>query len=155
MTEIERKFLVNSSEYKDEAFSKKRISQGYICNDPKRTVRIRIKENQGFITIKGESSESGMSRFEWEKPIPVEEAIELLKLCNSGKIDKTRYEVKSGNHVFEVDEFHSENEGLVIAEIELNSESETFEKPHWLGQEVTTDEKYYNSYLSQKPFKTW
>jgi len=155
MIEIERKFLVNSTVYKDEAFAKTRISQGYICTDPKRTVRIRIKGNEGFITIKGESSSSGLSRFEWEKKISFEEAQQLLILCQKGKIDKTRYEIKSGHHTFEVDEFHGDNEGLVIAEIELSAETEAFEKPQWLGEEVTNDERYYNSYLSQTPFGEW
>src|SRR2546428_10382979 len=155
MIEIERKFLVNSNDYKDEAFTKTRISQGYICTDPQRTVRIRIKGNKGFITIKGESSQSGLSRFEWEKEISTEEAHQLVFLCQKGKIDKTRYEIKVGNHTYEVDEFHGENEGLTMAEIELSSESESFEKPNWLGEEVTNDHRYYNSYLSQIPFGEW
>ena len=155
MIEIERKFLVNSTDYRTEAFTKTRISQGYICTDPERTVRIRIKGDEGFITIKGQSNESGLSRFEWEKKIPLEEAQQLLPLCQKGTIDKTRYEIKAGNHTFEVDEFYGENEGLTIAEIELSSENETFEKPTWLGEEVSMDERYYNSYLSKKPFGEW
>jgi adenylate cyclase len=116
---------------------------------------VRIKGNKGFLTIKGASNESGLSRFEWEKEIPVDEARALLKLCEKGIIDKTRFEVKIGNHIFEVDEFYGENEGLIIAEIELESETETFEKPIWLGKEVTNDNRYYNSFLSKNPFVRW
>ncbi len=155
MLEIERKFLVTSEAYKKEAFTQNRIAQGYLSSIPERTVRVRIKGEKGFLTIKGASNKSGLSRFEWEKEIPVDEAKELLKLCEKGVIDKTRFEVKIGKHVFEVDEFYGENEGLIMAEIELNSESEIFEKPSWLGKEVTNDNRYYNSYLSQNPFKKW
>ena len=155
MIEIERKFLVNSDAFKNEAFTQNRISQGYLSSVPGRTVRVRIKGNKGFLTIKGASNESGLSRFEWEKEIPVDEATALLQLCEEGVIDKTRFEVKMGNHVFEIDEFYGENEGLIIAEIELNSETEAFEKPNWLGKEVTNDIRYYNSYLSKNPFKKW
>ena len=155
MIEIERKFLVNSNAFKTEAFTQNRIAQGYLSSVPGRTVRVRIKGNKGYLTIKGSSNESGLSRFEWEKEIPVDEAIELLKLCEKGIIDKTRFEVKIGNHIFEIDEFYGENEGLIMAEIELNSETETFEKPSWLGIEVTNDKRYYNSYLSQNPFMKW
>ncbi|MBP8156641.1 MAG: CYTH domain-containing protein [Leadbetterella sp.] len=155
MIEIERKFLVNSNAFKTEAFTQNRIAQGYLSSVPGRTVRVRIKGNKGFLTIKGASNESGLSRFEWEKEIPVDEAKELLKLCEKGIIDKTRFEVKIGNHTFEIDEFYGENEGLIIAEIELKSETETFEKPSWLGIEVTNDKRYYNSYLSQNPFMKW
>lgn len=155
MLEIERKFLVKSDAYKNEAFSQKRIKQGYLNSNPERTVRIRIKDNKAYITIKGNSNASGMSRFEWEKEIPVEDAQNLLLLCETGVIDKTRYEVKIANHIYEVDEFHGENEGLEMAEIELQSETESFEKPDWLGEEVTNDKRYYNSYLSKNPFKNW
>lgn len=155
MLEIERKFLVTSEAFKKEAFTQNRIAQGYLSSIPERTVRVRIKGKKGFLTIKGVSNESGLSRFEWEKEIPVDEARELLKLCEKGVIDKTRFEVKIGKHVFEVDEFYGENEGLIMAEIELNSESEIFEKPSWLGKEVTNDNRYYNSYLSQNPFNKW
>jgi adenylate cyclase len=155
MIEIERKFLVTSEAFKTEAFTQNRIAQGYLSSVPDRTVRVRIKGNKGFLTIKGNSNESGLSRFEWEKEIPVDEAQELLKLCEKGVIDKTRYEVKIGRHIFEVDEFYGENEGLIMAEIELKSETETFEKPDWLGEEVTNDNRYYNSYLSQNPYKSW
>ena len=155
MVEIERKFLVSSNAFKEEAFTQNRIKQGYLSSVPERTVRVRIKGEKGYLTIKGISNESGLSRFEWEKEIPVDEAEKLLLLCETGVIDKTRFEIKTGNHIFEVDEFYGENEGLVMAEIELKSESETFEKPIWLGQEVTNDKRYYNSYLSNNPFKKW
>lgn len=155
MVEIERKFLVKSDDFKKQAFAQNKIAQGYLSSVPERTVRVRIKGHKGFITIKGIGQSSGMSRFEWENEIPLDEAQELLKLCEKGKIEKTRYEIKSGIHVYEVDEFYGENEGLVMAEIELNSEEEAFEKPEWLGEEVTNDERYYNAYLSKNPFKDW
>jgi adenylate cyclase len=155
MVEIERKFLVRSHDFKAAAFTKNRIAQGYLSVVPERNVRIRIKGDKGFLTIKGVSSDSGLTRFEWEKEIPVDEAIALLKLCEKGIIDKTRFEVKIGSHVFEVDEFYGENDGIIIAEIELKSETETFEKPTWLGQEVTADHRYYNSFLTKNPFTTW
>jgi adenylate cyclase len=155
MVEIERKFLVSSNAFKEEAFTQNRIKQGYLSSVSERTVRVRIKGEKGYLTIKGISNESGLSRFEWEKEIPVDEAEKLLLLCETGVIDKTRFEIKTGNHIFEVDEFYGENEGLVMAEIELRSESETFEKPIWLGQEVTNDKRYYNSYLSNNPYKKW
>jgi adenylate cyclase len=155
MIEIERKFLVTSEAFKKEAFTQNRIAQGYLSSVPERTVRVRIKGNKGFLTIKGISNESGLSRFEWEKEIPVDEATALLKLCEKGLIDKTRFEVKMGQHIFEVDEFYGENEGLIVAEIELKSETENFESPNWLGKEVTNDDRYYNSYLSKNPYKNW
>ena len=155
MIEIERKFLVTSEAFKKEAFAQNRIAQGYLSSVPERTVRVRIKGDKGFLTIKGASNETRLSRFEWEKEIPVDEATALLKLCEKGIIDKTRFEVKIGNHIFEVDEFYGENEGLIIAEVELKSETETFEKPVWLGKEVTNDIRYYNSYLSKNPFTNW
>lgn len=155
MIEIERKFLVTSDEYKTAAFAKNEIAQGYLNSTPERTVRVRIKGDNGYLTIKGKGNESGMSRFEWEKEIPVSEAKSLLELCEKGVISKTRFEIKVGNHVYEVDEFYGENQGLVVAEIELQSETETFEKPSWLGNEVTNNEKYYNAFLSKIPFKNW
>lgn len=155
MVEIERKFLVKSDEFKAQAFAQNKIAQGYLSSLPERTVRIRIKGEKGFITIKGIGHHGGMTRFEWENEIPLAEAQELLKLCEKGKIEKTRFEIQSGKHVFEVDEFYGENQGLIIAEIELESETESFEKPHWLGDEVTNDERYYNAYLSKNPFKDW
>lgn len=155
MLEIERKFLVISDDFKNEAIRQNYIAQGYLNSDPERTVRIRIKENQGFITIKGKSNASGMSRFEWEKEIPLEEAQSLIELCEPGRIEKIRYEVQKGNFVYEIDEFLGENIGLIVAEIELQSETDTFEKPIWLGDEVTQNERYYNSYLSKQPFTNW
>ena len=155
MIEIERKFLTTSEAFKKEAFAQNRISQGYLSSVPGRTVRVRIKGNKGFLTIKGASNESGLSRFEWEKEIPIDEAQQLMLLCEKGVIDKTRFEVKIGNHIFEVDEFYGENKGLIMAEVELSSETETFEKPTWLGKEDTDDKRYYNSYLSKNPFKDW
>jgi CYTH domain-containing protein len=155
MIEIERKFLVTSDVFKTESFKKTRITQGFLSTDPERTVRVRVKGNQGFLTIKGVSNTSGTSRFEWEKEIELEEAEALLKICKKGVIDKIRYEVKSGNHIYEVDEFFTDNKGLIIAEIELNSEEESFEKPSWLGKEVTGNVKYYNSQLSLNPFCEW
>lgn len=155
MIEIERKFLVLSDAYKNEAVSLKRIAQGYLNSNPERTVRVRTKGDQGFLTIKGAGNESGTSRFEWEIEIPADEAQLLLSLCESGSIDKIRYEVKVGNHTFEVDEFFGANAGLVIAEVELNDENESFEKPHWLGEEVTGNTHYYNAFLSNNPYSTW
>ena len=155
MIEIERKFLVKSDAFKNEAFSKSRIVQGFLNSDAERTVRVRIKGDMGFLTVKGISNASGTSRFEWEKEIPLSEAEQLLSLCEKGSIDKTRYFVKADKHIFEVDEFHGENDGLVVAEIELNDENETFQKPNWLGKEVTGEVKYYNSQLAKNPFKNW
>ena len=155
MIEIERKFLVKSEAFKDEAFKQTRISQGFLNTDKARTVRVRLKGEQGFITIKGASSESGLSRFEWEKEIPKQEAEALLELCEPSIIDKTRYEIRLGEHIYEVDEFYGDNSGLIVAEIELNTETETYIKPDWLGNEVTGDVKYYNSQLSKHPFKSW
>lgn len=155
MIEIERKFLIKSDAYKQEAVSKERIVQGFLNTHEERTVRIRITGDFGYLTIKGKSNASGTSRFEWEKELPVADAKALLELCEKGIIDKTRYRVPKGQHIFEIDEFHGENDGLVIGEIELTEEVEHFEHPDWLGDEVTGDVKYYNSKLSKNPFKTW
>lgn len=155
MIEIERKFLVLSDSYKKEAATKKRIVQGYLNSNPERTVRVRIKGDQGFLTIKGKSNDAGTIRMEWEKEISVADAEQLLALCEKGAIDKIRYEIKYGIHTFEVDEFFGDNEGLTVAEIELSDENEAFEKPLWLGKEVTGDQRYYNSQLSNNPFKLW
>ncbi|MBV6512421.1 MAG: Inorganic triphosphatase [Ignavibacteriaceae bacterium] len=152
--EIERKFLVKG-EFKKFASKETRIVQGYLSSVPERTVRVRIKGDKGYITIKGIGSASGATRYEWEKEIPASEVEELLKICEPGVIDKTRYLVKSGNHTFEVDEFYGENQGLTLAEIELSSEDESFQKPDWLGDEVTGDTKYYNSMLMKNPFTRW
>ncbi|MCZ4317742.1 CYTH domain-containing protein [Aequorivita viscosa] len=155
MQEIERKFLVTSEAFKNEAHKRTHIVQGFLNTNPERTVRIRTRANDGFLTVKGKANKSGLSRFEWEKQISLSEAEDLLHLCEPGIIEKTRYEVSSGDHTFEVDEFKGENEGLIIAEIELGSENEPFSKPEWLGEEVTGNIKYYNSQLSKNPFKNW
>lgn len=152
--EIERKFLV-TGEFKSQAFERSRIVQGYISSARGRTVRVRIRDGRGYLTIKGASNESGTSRYEWEKELSLHEAEELMKLCEPGVIDKTRYLVRSGKHVFEVDEFYGENEGLIVAEVELNAEDEAFVKPAFIGQEVTGDVRYYNSQLMKKPYTTW
>jgi CYTH domain-containing protein len=153
--EIERKFLVKNEEFKLFAFDKKIIKQGYLNSDKTRTVRIRITDTAAFLTIKGASNSSGTTRFEWEKEIDKNEGEQLLLLCEQSIIDKTRYYIKNEHLTFEVDEFYGDNQGLIVAEIELNSENESFKKPNWLGEEVTGDEKYYNSKLSKNPFKNW
>ena len=155
MIEIERKFLVALDVYKDEAFKKTRIIQGFLNTHKERTVRVRLKGDKGFLTVKGQSSNDGLTRFEWETEINGTDAENLLNLCESGVIDKIRYEVAVKNHIFEIDEFFGDNKGLVIAEVELNSENEIFEKPDWLGKEVTGNIKYYNSQLSRNPFCHW
>jgi len=154
MQEIERKFLVKNIDFLKEIKGFK-IVQGYLSSDPQRNVRVRIKGAQAFLTIKGISNESGTSRFEWEKEINIDEALELLKLCLPGVIDKTRFEIPLGKHTYEVDVFEGENKGLIIAEVELQSEDELFEKPKWLADEVTGDVRYYNSYLVGNPFTKW
>ena len=152
--EIERKFLV-IGDFKSQALEQSRIVQGYISSARGRTVRVRIRNGRGYLTIKGASNESGTSRYEWEKELSLHEAEELMKLCEPGVIDKTRYLVRSGEHIFEVDEFYGENEGLIVAEVELNAEDEAFVKPSFIGQEVTGDVRYYNSQLMKKPYTTW
>lgn len=153
--EIERKFLVKSDDFKREASKETRITQGYLSSVPERTVRVRIKGEKGFITVKGIGSDSGASRFEWEMEIPVKDVEDLLNICEPGVIDKTRYEVNVGGKTFEVDEFYGENRGLIVAEIELESEGQEFEKPLWLGEEVTGDARYYNSMLMKNPYTKW
>ncbi|MGY8967584.1 MAG: CYTH domain-containing protein [Flavobacteriales bacterium] len=148
MIEIERKFLVKAYDYRKEAHRKTKIIQGYLTKDPKRTVRVRIREDQGFLTIKGMSSENGLSRFEWEKEISLNEAQELITLCLPTVIEKTRYEVTYKGVLFEIDEFEGAHNGLVLVEVELNSTKDIFEIPKWVDKEVTGDKKYYNSYLS-------
>ncbi len=155
MTEIERKFLVRSNAFKTDAYQKTRIVQGFLNTHPERTVRIRVHGQQAFLTVKGKSSENGLSRFEWEKEIEVEEAENLFKLCEPGIIEKDRYLVKIEDYIFEVDEFHGQNQGLIIAEIELKSEEDKFLKPFWIGEEVTGDIRYYNSQLSKNPYLNW
>lgn len=155
MIEIERKFLVLSDEFKEEANSTERIVQGFLSTHEERTVRVRAAGDMGYLTIKGKSNEAGTIRYEWEKEIPIEEANELLMLCEKPVIDKTRYKISLGQHLYEVDVFHGENEGLIVSEIELADENETFEKPTWLGTEVTGDIRYYNSHLIKEPFINW
>ena len=154
--EIERKFLV-CGDFKADAYQSTRIIQGYLSSQPERIVRVRVKGDKGYITIKGQTNATGVSRFEWEKKIPADEALSLLELAEPGRIDKTRYLVKNtdGKHVWEVDEFHGDNKGLVMAEIELAAEDELFDKPDWIGEEVTGDLRYYNSMLKEHPFKSW
>lgn len=152
--EIERKFLV-TGDYKSQAYASSRVVQGYICSARGRTVRVRIRDGKGYLTIKGASDAAGMSRYEWEKEISLREAEELMKLCEPGVIDKTRYLVRSGHHTFEVDEFYGDNAGLVVAEVELASEDEPFEKPSFIGREVTGDVRYYNSQLMKHPYYEW
>lgn len=152
--EIERKFLV-AGDWKPSAFRSFRITQGYICNGCGRTVRVRLRDTQGFLTIKGPSADGGLSRFEWEKEISKDDALALLQLCDSGFIDKTRHLVRAGAHVFEVDEFHGDNQGLVVAEVELSRPDEPFERPEWLGAEVTGERRYYNAQLCKHPYREW
>jgi len=152
--EIERKFLVQG-DFKPHACRHLRITQGYLSSVPERTVRIRLVGEQGFLTIKGKTNATGVSRFEWEKAISAEEARTLLTLCEPGIIDKTRYWVEVGKHCYEVDEFHGENQGLRVAELELEREDEPFCRPDWLGAEVTGDARYYNAMLSRKPYTKW
>jgi adenylate cyclase len=152
--EIERKFLVTGN-FKSQATSSLHITQGYLSSIPGRTVRIRIRGEKGYLTIKGMSNESGTTRFEWEKEIDIDDANNLLKICEPGIIDRTRFLVPCGNFTFEVDEFYGENEGLILAEIELTAENDNFEKPAWLGEEVTGDIRFYNTNLVKNPFNNW
>jgi adenylate cyclase len=153
--EIERKFLVTGA-FKKYAVKKFQISQGFLSTVPERTVRIRVRDNKGFITIKGIGNKSGLSRFEWEKEIALDEALKLLLLCEPTVIKKMRYIIPTNDNLFfEVDEFLEDNKGLVIAEIELPAENTSFNKPLWLGNEVTGEVKYYNAMLSKKPFLKW
>ena len=153
--EIERKFLVVGDEYRRMAYSSDRIVQGYICRADGNSVRVRIRDGRGYITIKGPSLDGGLSRYEWEREISLAEAEDLLLLCRDAKIDKRRYLVKCGNHTYEVDEFYGDNEGLVVAEIELADKNEAFERPPFLGREVTGEARYYNSHLTRFPYKDW
>lgn len=153
--EIEKKFLVSGEAFKQDAEKSVRITQGYLSSVAERTVRIRIKDDKGYLTIKGKGNESGASRYEWEKEISVSDAQELLNLCEPGVIDKTRFLVKSAEHTFEVDEFYGDNEGLVVAEVELEAEDEAFTKPAWIAEEVTGQDKYYNAMLKSNPYKNW
>ncbi len=156
LQEIERKFLV-SGEFRQYATSASEIAQGYISSQSGRTVRVRIRDDKGYLTIKGPGNASGLSRFEWEKEITAEEARALMTIAEPGVIEKTRYLVPNadGIHTWEVDVFHGASEGLVMAEIELSSEDDTFDRPAWLGKEVTGDRRYYNSFLSKRPYTEW
>ena len=155
MIEIERKYLVNSKDYRSLAFSKSHIVQGFLNSHPDRVVRIRIAEDKAFLTVKGRSNSAGTSRFEWEKKIPIHEAKQLLELCEKEILEKIRYYIRLDAHIIEVDEFLGSNKGLVIAEIEIEKEDDKIEVPSWIGLEVTVDIKYYNSQLSKYPFKEW
>ncbi len=155
MFEIERKFLVDSGDYRNAARSRTKITQGFLSTDPDRTIRVRRKGDKAWITIKGRSSDSGTTRAEWEYEIPPEDADRLLELCLGHLVRKIRYEVPEGDHLYEVDEFLDANSGLVVAEVELSDESEDFSRPGWLGREVTGEVDYYNAQLSTKPYKTW
>lgn len=152
--EIERKFLV-SGNFKKDTYLAERIVQGYLSSVPERTVRVRIRGERGYLTVKGASNKAGLSRFEFEKEISLEDAEQLIQLCEPGVIDKVRYEAKVGMHTFEIDEFHGDNEGLVMAEVELQNENDSIEIPVWLGKEVTGDVRYYNAMLSKNPYKNW
>lgn len=152
--EIEHKFLVRG-EYKTLASSSTHIMQGYICSGKGRTVRVRVRDDKGYLTIKGPSLDGGLSRYEFEKEITLDEAKRLMSLCEPGIIDKRRYLVPFKGHVFEVDEFYGDNEGLTMAEVELSSVDESFEKPGFIGRDVTGDRRFYNSSLRVNPFKDW
>lgn len=151
--EIERKFLV-VGEYKHLAHSSFHLMQGYIASG-RRTVRVRVSDNRAWLTIKGPSRNGGLSRFEWEREIDIKDAMELMQLSEGALIDKCRYLVEYEGHTFEVDEFYGDNEGLIIAEVELQSEDEEFARPAWLGMEVTGVKRYYNSHLRSYPYKDW
>mgnify|MGYP002521189766 CR=1 FL=1 len=153
--EVERKFMVRGNSYRQLAYASDRIKQGYICSGHGRTVRVRLRGGRGYLTIKGPSLDGGLSRYEFEKEITPDEAEQLFRLCEPGIIDKTRYLVKSGQHTFEVDEFYGENEGLVMAEVELSAPDEPYEKPAFIGKEVTGDRRFYNSHLRTNPFSVW
>lgn len=153
--EIERKFLVKNKDFKNLSYKEEVFKQGYLNSDKTRNVRIRVTNDKAFLTIKGASNASGTTRFEWEKEINRQEAEQLLLLCEPSIIEKKRYYIKNDDLIFEVDEFYADNQGLILAEIELNSEHQKFKKPDWLGKEVTGNKEYYNSYLSKNPFKSW
>lgn len=154
LVEIERKFLVKGA-FKAMAVSHKHIVQGYLSSVPDRTVRVRISGEKAYLTIKGNSSNDGLTRFEWEKEIDVEDAKQLINLCEPGIVDKIRYIVPFGEHSFEVDEFLGENKGLIVAELELKDENEEYNTPEWLGEEVTGQTRYYNASLAKKPYTSW
>lgn len=152
--EIERKFLVKGP-FKELASSSSRIMQGYISSMKGRTVRVRIRDEKGYLTIKGPSDQGGLVRYEFEKEISLQDARDLMKICEPGIIDKTRYLVPYEGHIFEVDEFYGENEGLILAEVELKAPDEPFERPAFLGHEVTGDRRFYNSCMRVHPYSQW
>lgn len=152
--EIEKKFLV-SGDFRPFVSKSEHISQAYLCRDAHRSVRIRIKEDKAYITIKGASSDDGLSRYEWEKEIEREEALDLFALCHEGVVSKIRHYIPHHQLTIELDEFLEDNAGLLLAEVELPSTDTPFEPPHYLGEEVTGQAKYYNAYLSQHPFGQW
>ncbi|WP_287827809.1 CYTH domain-containing protein [Bacteroides sp.] len=153
--EIERKFLVKNNSFKALSSDSSYLKQGYICLDKERTVRVRIKGSKGYLTIKGMSNDSGLSRFEWEKELSLEEANQLFKLVLPGVIEKTRYNVPIEGYIWEIDVFEGGNSGLILAEIELETELSSFVIPSFIGEEVTGDKRYYNAYLSQSPYDSW
>lgn len=153
--EIERKFLVTNDSFIQEAHSCLHIRQGYLSLEPNKTVRVRISDERGFLTIKGKRSSNGLSRYEWEQEIALDDAIEMMSLCGDEVIDKHRYLIDYHGHTFEVDVFDGSNKGLVVAEIELTEEDEHFDKPQWIGEEVSHDKRYHNSRLIQHPYSTW
>lgn len=152
--EIERKFLVKG-DYKSQSFKSLPIKQGYLALAGTHVVRIRVKGEKAFLTVKSSMEGGSFARREWEYEVPKADAEEMLQMCDEGIVEKTRHLVNVGSHLFEVDEFFGENEGLLIAEVELRSEDEPFEKPDWLGEEVTGNVRYYNSFLSMHPYKEW
>ncbi len=153
--EVERKFLVRSDGYRDDAVTEIRIVQGFLNTHPERTVRVRLKGDKGFLTVKGKGNDTGTTRFEWETELSLAEATNLIDLCEPIILEKIRFEVPFGKHTYEVDEFLGENKGLVVAELELEHEDERFKKPDWLGPEITGETRYYNSQLSIIPFNQW
>ncbi len=153
--EIERKFLLLNDDFREQATSHSHITQGYICSGHGHTIRVRRRDQSAFLTIKGPSEDGGLSRYEFEKEITPEEADQLFKLCEPGIIEKTRFLVPAGKHTFEVDEFYGDNEGLIMAEVELSAPDEPFEKPDFIGQEVTGDKRFYNAHLRKNPYKQW
>ena len=155
MIEIERKFKVVSPEYKELASNSRKIIQGFLNSNKNRIVRVRLTGNEGRLTVKGKSTDDGLERFEWETIISKNDALDLLDLCEKPMIEKSRYDVFHEGKLFEVDEFYGENEGLIIAELELKSKDELFNLPSWIGEEVTGDQKYYNANLITNPYKNW
>ena len=152
---MKRKYGVKNTNFLANAKESYKITQGYLNSDKNRTVRVRIKGTKGYITVKGLSSNNGLSRFEWEKEILFQDATALLLLCEDFVIDKTRYIVPFKDVVFEVDVFEGANKGLILAEVELKTTDQEIELPDWIGDEYTGIERYYNSYLSNCPFTDW